>query len=99
MPFERLPHDGFAGTKRFLLSSPSGPSAAAQRVHDISALNNVSAGDVLRISVWVKASNLVPDSAAMWPTTWSAGFTYGFFKGNGNNDGFNNVPGYPIDMQ
>ena len=29
----------------------------------------------------------------------AAGFTYGFFKGNGNNDGFNNVSGYPIDTQ
>ncbi len=66
---------------------------------DISALENVKAGDVLRISVWVKAQSLVPDSAAAFPVTWAAGFTYGFFKGNGNNDGFNNVPGFPVDTQ
>jgi hypothetical protein len=35
----------------------------------------------------------------LYPTTWAVGFTYGFWKGNGNNDGFNNIDGYPIDMQ
>ncbi len=59
----------------------------------------VKANDVMRVAVWVKASNLVPDSAAAYPTAWAVGFTYGFFKGNGNNTGFNNVSGYPIDMQ
>ena len=60
---------------------------------------NVKAGDILRISVWVMASNLVPDSAALYPVTWACGFTYGFFTSNDNNAGFNNVPGYPIDTQ
>src|SRR5207247_10878010 len=46
-----------------------------------------------------KAMYLVPDSAALYPTTWSCGFTYGFFTGNGNNAGFNSVSGYPIDTQ
>jgi hypothetical protein len=59
----------------------------------------VKAGDVLRVAVWVKGSSLVPDSAAAYPTAWAVGFTYGFFKGNGNNAGFNSVSGYPIDMQ
>ena len=84
LPFNREPHDGFVGTKRMLLSSMGG---------------TVKAGDILRTSVWVKANNLVPDSAAMYPSTWAAGFTYGFYKSNNNNDGFNNVNGYPIDMQ
>jgi hypothetical protein len=62
-------------------------------------LEGVGPGDVARISVWIKASNLVPDSAALYPTTWAVGFTYGFWKGVGNNDGFNSIDGYPIDMQ
>ncbi|NUO83498.1 T9SS type A sorting domain-containing protein [candidate division KSB1 bacterium] len=100
LPFNRQPHDGFVGTKRYLLSGNGAATNAADGVpYDITSLKEVKAGDVLRISVWVKASNLVPDSAAAYPVTWACGFTYGFFKGNGNNDGFNNVTGYPIDMQ
>jgi len=56
-------------------------------------------GDIARISVWLKAHTLVPDSAALYPVTWAVGFTYGFWKGVGNNDGFNSIDGYPIDMQ
>jgi hypothetical protein len=62
-------------------------------------LSGTAPGDYVRISVWLKASDLVPDSAALYPVTWAVGFTYGFWKGNGNNDGFNNIDGYPIDMQ
>jgi len=97
LPFDREPGDGFVGTRRMLLDG-SGGNLTNSRAMDISALS-VNQGDIIRISVWVKASNLVPDSAAMYPTTWAAGFTYGFWKGNGNNDGFNSLDGYPIDMQ
>jgi hypothetical protein len=71
------------------------PTKSESQVFDI---NGVKPGDVLRATVWIKAANLVPDSAAKYPDTWSVGLTYGFFKGNGNNDGFNNVDGYPKDM-
>ena len=80
LPFDRIPHDAFVGTRRFMLKG-------------------VGPGDVARISVWIKAKDLVPDSAALYPTTWAVGFTYGFWKGVGNNDGFNSIDGYPIDMQ
>jgi hypothetical protein len=80
LPFDRIPHDAFVGTRRFMLEG-------------------VGPGDVARISVWIKASNLVPDSADLYPYTWAVGFTYGFWKGVGNNDGFNSIAGYPIDMQ
>ncbi len=80
LPFDRIPHDAFVGTRRFMLEG-------------------VGPGDVARISVWIKASNLVPDSADLYPTTWAVGFTYGFWKGVGNNDGFNSIDGYPHDMQ
>jgi len=98
LPFDREPHDAFVGTKRFIFTDGGTPMQPG-KAGDISALENVKAGDVLRISVWVKAQSLVPDSAAAFPVTWAAGFTYGFFKGNGNNDGFNNVPGFPVDTQ
>ena len=44
---------------------------------------------MLRLTVWLKASNLVPDSAAMYPGTWSVGFTPLWFDKGGNNDGYN----------
>ena len=98
LPSNRAPHDAFVGTKRFLFNNTANVASAANS-GDITTLDNVMPGDHLRISVWVKADSLVPDSAAANPVTWAIGFTYGFFKGNGNNDGFNNIPGFPVDTQ
>jgi hypothetical protein len=53
--------------------------------------NNIVAGDIVRLSVWIKASNLLPDSAAKYPGTWAVGFTPLWFAKYGNNDGYNNV--------
>jgi len=61
--------------------------------------SDINPGDMIRISVWLKANNLVPDSAALYPETWAVGFTYGYFKGVGNNDGWNPIDGFPVDMQ
>ena len=58
---------------------------------DVSSLADVNPGDRIRISVWIKASNLVPDSADKYPTNWAVGFTPGFFAGNGNNLGYSPV--------
>jgi hypothetical protein len=49
---------------------------------------NVKSGDVIRITAWLKASNLVPDSAALYPGTWSVGLTPLWFAKGGNNDGY-----------
>jgi hypothetical protein len=49
----------------------------------------IKEGDILRLTAWLKASNLVPDSAALWPGTWSVGFTPLWFAKGGNNDGYN----------
>jgi hypothetical protein len=46
---------------------------------------------MLRVAVWIKASNLVPDSAAKYPGTWAVGITPLWFAKYGNNDGYNNV--------
>lgn len=95
MPFDRLPHDAFVGTKRFLFEGGHDKGNG----DGFSMLDKVSPGDVLRISVWVKASNLVPDSAAAYPETWGIGYTYAFWQGNGNNDGWNTVTdGDPVDV-
>ena len=50
--------------------------------------NGINPGDMLRISVWVKASNLVPDSAALYPETWAVGLTPLWHKAIGNNAGY-----------
>jgi hypothetical protein len=73
-----LAHDGFVGTTRYLFK-------------DLGAGDPISEGDVLRISVWIKASNLVPDSAAKYPGTWSVGFTPLWFTGNDNHLGYSPV--------
>ena len=49
---------------------------------------DVKTGDWLQISVWVKAKDLSPDSAAKYPGTWSVGVTPIFHKTLGNNEGF-----------
>ena len=105
LPFTRDPHDAFVGTNRMLLDGSGTPTGPARNTFGINELTGnsttdaINPGDWVRISVWVKANNLVPDSAALYPTTWAAGFTYGFWKGNGNNDGWNSLDGYPKDMQ
>ncbi|MEK6756447.1 MAG: hypothetical protein AABZ02_09890, partial [Bacteroidota bacterium] len=78
MPAGRAPHDGFVGTKRFPLNGGS-------------VTTTINPGDIVRLSVWIKASGLVPDSAALYPGTWSVGFTPLWFAKTGNNDGYNPV--------
>ena len=73
LPFGRKPQDGFIGTHRLPFSSID---------------PNIKPGDNIRVSVWVKASNLVPDSALKNPTTWTVGITPQFFTKLGNNDGW-----------
>ncbi|MGD9900683.1 MAG: hypothetical protein AB7T22_16280, partial [Calditrichaceae bacterium] len=90
LPFDRAPHDGWIGTKRYLLNSESAPLKTTSTM-DVSELNGISAGDVLRISVWIKASDLVPDSAAAYPGTWSVGITPIFHSGYLSNDGYDEI--------
>src|SRR3990167_10698345 len=51
-------HDGFVGTRRYPLNSqpPLGQSRSMDESQDITALNGVVPGDVIRISVWIKRS-------------------------------------------
>jgi hypothetical protein len=73
LPAGRDVHDGFVSTHRQLFSYID---------------STIKPGDYLRISVWIKASGLVPDSAAKYPSTWAVGITPQFFPAVGNNDGF-----------
>ena len=93
LPAGRAAHDGYVGTKRYAINyTGTVPAAgAANRASDISALIGIQPGDMVRISVWIKASNLVPDSAAKYPGTWAVGITPLWFAKFGNNDGYNNV--------
>ena len=53
---------------------------------------------MVRISVWIKASDLVPDSAAAYPEPWSFGFTPIFFGSADNNSGFDSNELKAYDM-
>ncbi|HTX18285.1 MAG TPA: FlgD immunoglobulin-like domain containing protein, partial [Bacteroidota bacterium] len=77
MPAGRAAHDGFVGTTRV-------PFA------DLGA-GSLTDGDSVRISVWIKASGLVPDSAAKNPGTWAVGITPLWFAQFGANSGYNTV--------
>ncbi len=55
---------------------------------------NVQAGDILRLSVWVKASGLYPDSARKYPGTWAVGFTPLFHSGYKPNDPYDEIGGH-----
>jgi hypothetical protein len=74
LPAGRQVHDGYVGTHRQAYSAID---------------PTIKAGDYIKISVWIKASGLVPDSAAKYPSTWSVGITPQFFPAIGNNDGYN----------
>jgi hypothetical protein len=53
---------------------------------------SIPAHSALKINVWVKALNLVPDSAAKNPGSWAVGVTPLYFAQVGPNDGYNNAP-------
>ncbi|MDE3056375.1 MAG: T9SS type A sorting domain-containing protein [Bacteroidota bacterium] len=95
LPANRQPHDAFVGTRRFLLNGTgtlgTSLTSVQQLKQDVAGTLDAKPGDILRISVWIKASGLVPDSAAKYPDTWSVGLTPGFFKDNGNNTGYNPI--------
>ena len=78
LPADRAVHDGFVGTKRYALNDTSFNAV-------------ITPGDIIRLSVWIKASGLKPDSAAKYPGTWAVGFTPLWFAKYGNNDGYNTV--------
>ena len=98
LPPGRAVHDGYVGTQRFAFSgggwgtgNPAGTGGASSALGDRPFSVNAQPGDWVRISVWIKATGLFPDSAAVYPGTWAVGFTPLFFAKAGNNDGYNTV--------
>jgi hypothetical protein len=75
MPAGRESRDGFVSTHRMTFSDLG--------------LADLMPGDSLKVSVWVKASGLQPDSAAAHPGSWGVGITPQFFATVDNNAGFN----------
>ena len=100
LPFDREPHDAWVGTRRYPLNGQGMLKISGNNDnHDISKLTNIGAGDVIRISVWVKASDLVPDSAAKYPGTWSVGLTPIFHSGYMNNSAYDEIGAQDLVFQ
>ncbi|MCZ7603929.1 MAG: T9SS type A sorting domain-containing protein [Melioribacteraceae bacterium] len=78
--------DGFVGTRKYALDN--GSSSLTNNSGDITVLNDVKAGDVLRISVWIMGEDLHPDSVAAVGDQWSVAITPIFHNTIGNNAGW-----------
>ena len=76
LPLGRAAHDAWVGTKRYLLSALA---------------DSIKAGDVLRVAMWVKGSNLLPDSQAAHPGSWAIGVTPIFHSGYRPNDPYDEI--------
>ena len=88
LPFDRQQQDAFIGAKRVWLDQSNFNPGKTTSQDDAWTTLNAQPGDMVRISVWIKADNLVPDSAAAYPDPWSCGFTPIFFGSADNNSGF-----------
>ena len=73
MPADRDTHDGFVSTHRMPFTYID---------------STIHPGDNITVGIWIKATNLLPDSAAAHPGQWGVGITPQFFTQVGNNDGF-----------
>src|SRR5512140_45386 len=77
LPAGRRSQDGFVGTIRRTFSDLGVP--------------DLKPGDSLKVSVWLKASGLQPDSAAKNPGSWGVGLTPQFFATVDPNAGYSGV--------
>lgn len=89
MKFEDLQgtRDVFVGTKRFALDQSGNQTFPEGNVD----LQNVEAGDVIRISVWIKGENLHPDSVEAVGDQWTVALTPIFHETIGNNEGWGQI--------
>ncbi len=83
--------DGFVGTRRYPFYDPGFSTAASGSAMDIASLQDVGVGDIIRVSVWIKGKNLVPDSAASVGDSWSLAITPIFHDRYGNNAGWGEI--------
>jgi hypothetical protein len=87
LPIDRGQSDAFIGAKRVWLDQSGFDPGKTTSDNDPWTTLSAQPGDMVRISVWIKAENLVPDSAAVHQR-WSCGFTPIFFGSADNNSGF-----------
>jgi hypothetical protein len=90
LPFDRQQHDGFVATHRFMLDQSTLIQLGGKERNIFPTLD-VKEGDMIRIGVWIKTSDLVPDSATLYPGTWSVGLTPLWFTGIDNHLGYSPV--------
>ncbi len=90
MKFENLPgtHDGFVGTRRYLIGNSAPSGKIVPGVYDITSLKDVNPGDMIRISVWLKAKGLDPAEMAQIGDQASFAITPIFHNTYGNNEGW-----------
>jgi len=90
LKFENLPgtHDGFVGTRRYLIGSSAPSGKIVRGVYDITSLKDVNPGDMIRISVWLKAKGLNPEEMAQIGDQASFAITPIFHNTYGNNEGW-----------
>ncbi len=86
-------HDGFIGTKFYALNSggTGASTGSIKESNDITSIDEVNVGDVLRISVWIKGENLEPDSVDVVGDQWSVAITPIFHNTMGGNEGFGDI--------
>jgi len=86
--------DGFVGTRKYPIGMAVPGAAPLKAVEystdmmDVSSLQNVKVGDIIRISVWIKGENLHPDSVVAVGDQWSVALTPIFHNTLGNNAGW-----------
>ncbi len=96
LKFTNLPgtHDGFVGTRKYALNPPPSSgnvvpgSNAITSKYDITSINDVKPGDVLRISVWLKGQDLDPTNVALVGDQAAFAITPIFHNTIGNNAGW-----------
>ena len=94
-------HDGFVGTKFYAINNGGGKSLSESSVksNDITALANLNPGDMIRISVWIKAKNLSPDSFYVVGDQWSVAITPLWHNTLGGNEGFGEIWASDIPLE
>ena len=80
-------HSGLSSLK-FMMPFDRQPHDGFVGMRRVQLDPSVGEGTILRLTAWLKGSDLVPDSAALYPGTWSVGFTPLWFAKGGNNDGY-----------
>ena len=95
-------HDGFVGTRFYAINNSGGnwsmPTGASSS-NDITALSDLNPGDMIRISVWIKAENLKPDSFYVVGDQWSVSITPIWHNTLGGNEGFGDIWASDIPLE